>query len=75
MPATLPWPKIAQTPPKTGTALPSISVILAGQEAGQRLCHPSGRIVLLMVVFLRSSMPRLLMLLYGHARQGHASVS
>ncbi len=39
MPATLPWPKIAQTPPKIGTFLPSISVICRRQKARQRLRH------------------------------------
>ena len=39
MPATLPWPKIAQTPPKIGTFSPSISVIWLRQEPRQRLRH------------------------------------
>ena len=32
MPATLPWPKIAQTPPKSGSFSPSISVICRARK-------------------------------------------
>ena len=40
MPATLPWPKMAQTPPKIGTfATVDLTVIWRVDEKGQRLRH------------------------------------
>ena len=45
MPATLPWPKIAQTPAKSGTVSPSISVFWAASSATSA-CAMVRRIVL-----------------------------
>ena len=43
-PATLPWPKIAQTPAKSGTLAPSISAVWRGQVAATSACAMVRRI-------------------------------
>src|SRR5690606_19800608 len=52
MPATLPWPKIAQTPPKIGTFSPSITVIWRVMKRVSA-CAIVRRIVLLIMVLRR----------------------
>ena len=54
MPATLPWPKMPQTPAKIGTFLPSTTVICAFRKCATA-CAIVSRIVFAMV-FLPNSL-------------------
>ena len=50
MPATLPWPKIAQTPPKIGSSTPSITVFCAARKRVSACAMVSRSVFILLIL-------------------------